>query len=73
MRSIALFILCFLIFYSVYFTMNEKLKITEKDVIIKYKEVPKQLLEEQYTFNVNKYFDNIRTSTNLWKELEQND
>jgi hypothetical protein len=53
--------------------MNEKLKITEKDVIIKYKEVPKQLLEEQYTFNVNKYFDNIRTSTNLWKELEQND
>ena len=73
MRSIALFILCFLIFYSVYFTMNEKLKITEKDVIIKYKEVPKQLLEEQYTFNVNKYFDDIRTSTNLWKELEQHD
>jgi hypothetical protein len=73
MRSIALFILFSLIFYSTYFVMNEKLRETEPEVTIKYKEVPKQILEEQYTFNNTKYFEDIKQSENLWKKVSVED
>ena len=59
MRSVALFILCSLIFYLVYFVMNDKLIHTEKETIIRYKEVPKKLLDEQYTFDNNNYYDKL--------------
>ena len=59
MRSVALFILCSLIFYSVYFVMNDKLFYTEKQTIIRYKEVPKRLLDEQYTFDNKEYYEKL--------------
>ena len=59
MRSVALFILCSLIFYSVYFVMNDKLFYTEKQTIIRYKEVPKRLLDEQYTFDNKDYYEKL--------------
>jgi uncharacterized protein (DUF488 family) len=69
MRSIALFLLLSLIFYSTYYVMKHKLDDTEKDIEIRYKEVPKLLIEEQYDFNTKSYFDTIKKADNLWKEL----
>jgi hypothetical protein len=49
--------------------MKHKLDDTEKDIEIRYKEVPKLLIEEQYDFNTKSYFDTIKKADNLWKEL----
>jgi hypothetical protein len=67
MRTIALFILLSLIFYSTYYFMKVKLDETEYDIDVHYKEVPKLLLDEQYDFDTKAYFDKIKTDENLWK------
>tara|TARA_B100000674_G_C37899748_1_gene943131 strand:+ start:851 stop:1078 length:228 start_codon:yes stop_codon:yes gene_type:complete len=67
MKSIALFLLLFLIYYITYSIMKNKLNQTEKDIEIKFKEVPKTLIEEQYDFDVSNYFFDIKNQDNLWK------
>lgn len=67
MRTIALFILLSLIFYSTYYFMKVKLDEAEYDTDVNYKEVPKLLLDEQYDFDTKAYFDKIKTDENLWK------
>jgi len=67
MKSIALFLLLFLIYYITYTIMKYKLNETEKDIEIKFKEVPKTLIEEQYDFDVSNYFFDIKNQDNLWK------
>lgn len=54
MKSLATFILFFIVCYSTYYIMNEKLKETEKDIEIRYKEVPKAVIQEQYDTNNHK-------------------
>lgn len=71
MRSLALFILLFIIFYITYFVMTNKLKKVQEERIIKYKEVPKTLLEHQYEFDTLNYFNEIYEKNNLWDNPEQ--
>ncbi len=47
--------------------MKNKLNQTKKDIEIKFKEVPKTLIEEQYDFDVSNYFFDIKNQENLWK------
>jgi len=54
MKSLATFILFFIVCYSTYYIMNEKLRETEKDIEIRYKEVSKAIIEEQYNTNIRK-------------------
>jgi hypothetical protein len=68
MRSLALFLLLFIIFYGTYFIMVNKLNITQNETIIKYKEVPKTLIAHQYEFDTLNYFNEITEKDNLWKE-----
>ena len=71
MRSLALFILLFIIFYITYFVMINKLKKVQEEKIIKYKEVPKTLIEHQYEFDTLNYFNEIYEKNNLWDNPEQ--
>lgn len=71
MRSLALFILLFIIFYITYFVMMHKLKKVQEEKIIKYKEVPKTLMEHQYEFDTLNYFNEIYEKNNLWDNPEQ--
>ena len=68
MRSLALFLLLFIIFYGTYFIMKNKLNITQTERLIKYKEVPKTLIEHQYEFDTLNYFNEINEKDNLWKD-----
>ena len=68
MKSLALFLLLFIIFYTTYFIMKNKLNITQTEPLIKYKEVPKTLIEHQYEFDTLNYFNEINEKDNLWKD-----
>ena len=68
MKSLALFLLLFIIFYTTYFIMKNKLSITQIETLIKYKEVPKTLIEHQYEFDTMNYFNEINEKDNLWKD-----
>ena len=68
MRSIASFLLLFLIGYATYFVMNDKLKKTREDITIKYKEVPDNLFDLQYEFDTDEYFKTMNSGTNLYSQ-----
>ena len=65
MKSIASFLLFFLIAYATYFVMNDKLKKTREDITIKYKEVPHNLFDLLYEFDTNKYYKSLVPETSL--------
>ena len=52
--------------------MKHKLNLTQNETLIKYKEVPKTLMEHQYEFNTLKYFNEIQEKNNLWTGLVEN-
>jgi hypothetical protein len=51
--------------------MNDKLFYTEKETIIRYKEVPKRLLDEQYTFDNKDYYEKMIDQPSYNKFIEK--
>ena len=65
MRSVGFFFLIVFITYLTYSIMNKKLKAEDITKEVRFKVVPDTLLNEQYNFKKDQYFNEILNKNNI--------
>ena len=70
MRSVSMFFLILFITFLTYSVMNKKLKAEEITKEVKFKVVPEILLNEQYDFKKDQYFNEV-LNTNIIDVLDR--